>query len=320
MPLTTLSTWQNFLKSGLRVQHLRPVEGLHTNALLRHEEWLEIDAALLDIVRTQLVVVQDLINAGLVHQLGGLGSTETAYERLYDMDDADVDMDASTPGSEDRVAFDQVTLPVPITHKDFRISIRQLEASRTRGDALDTTQVEVATRKVRDSLENLVMNGNLLQFAQNPIYGYTTHPNRVTGSAIGDFGTIANIHPTFVNMVNALEALGFIGPFLFYVARTQFGQMRTRFGDGSGETALESVQKIEGVDDVKASDVLAAESVVGVNMMRETVDLAVGQDITPVQWDTMGGLIAHYKVMTAMVPRVKADSGGNCGVVHYIGA
>jgi uncharacterized linocin/CFP29 family protein len=320
MPPITLSTWQNFLQSGLRVQNLRPVRGLHTNALLRHEEWLEIDAALLDIVRTQLVVVQDLINAGLVHALGGLGSTETAYERLFDMDDADIDMDASTPGSEDRVAFDQVTLPVPITHKDFRISIRQLEASRTRGDALDTTQVEVATRKVRDSLENMVMNGNLLQFAQNPIYGYTTHPNRVTGAATGDFGTVTNIHPTFVNMVNALEALGFIGPFLFYVARTQFGQMRTRFGDGSGETALESVQKIEGVEDVKASDVLTAGSLVGVNMMRETVDLAVGQDITPVQWDTMGGLIAHYKVMTAMVPRVKADSGGNCGVVHYTGA
>lgn len=320
MPPIKLTTWQAFIASGLRVQHLRPVAGLHTNALLRHEEWLEIDAALLDIVRTQLIVVQDLINYGLVHALGGLGSTETSYERLYDMDDANVDMDATTPGSEDRVAFDRVTVPVPITHKDFRISIRQLEASRTRGDALDTTQVRVSTRKVRDSLENLVMNGNLLQFAQNPIYGYTTHPNRVTGAATGDFGTINNIHPTFVNMVNALEALGFIGPFLFYVARTQYGQMRARFTDGSGETALEACLAIPGIDDIKPADVMTAGGVVGVNMMRETVDLAVGQDITPIQWDTMGGLIAHYKVMTAMVPRIKADSGGNCGVVHYTGA
>lgn len=320
MPPFQLSTWQDFLASGLRVQHLRPVSGLHTNALLRHEEWLEIDAALLDVVRTQLVVVQDLINYGLVHTLGGLGSTESSYERLFDMDDAEIDMDATTPGSEDRVAFDQVTLPVPITHKNFRISIRQLEASRTRGDALDTTQVRVATRKVRDSLENMVMNGNALKFATNPIYGYTTHPSRVTGSATGDFGTITNIHPTFVAMVNALEALGFIGPFLFYVARTQYGQMRARYTDGSGDTALEAALEIPGVDDIKPSDVLAAEAVVGVNMMQETVDLAVGQDIIPVQWDTMGGLIAHYKVMAAMVPRIKADSGGDCGVVHYTGA
>lgn len=320
MPPINLTTWQAFIASGLQVNHLRPVLGLHTNALLRHEEWLEIDEALLDIVRTELVVVQDLIDAGLVQTLGGLGSTESSYERLYDMDDANIDMDASTPGSEDRVAFDQITVPVPITHKDFRINIRQLESSRTRGDALDTTQVNVATRKVRDSMENMVMNGNLLQFAQNPIYGYTTQPNRVTGAATGDFGTVDNIHPTFVAMVNALEALGFMGPFMFYVARTQFGQMRSRYTDGSGETALEAVEKIEGVDDVKASDVLADGSLVGVNLKRETVDLAVGQDITPVQWDEMGGLIVKYKVMTAMVPRVKADSGDKCGVAHYTGA
>lgn len=320
MPPFQLTTWQDFIASGLRVQHLRPVAGLHTNALLRHEEWKVIDAALLDVVRTQLVVVQDLINYGLVHPLGGLGSTETSYERLYDMDEAQIDMDASTPGSEDRVAFDMITVPVPIIHKDFRINIRQLTSSRTRGDALDTTQVRIATRKVRDYLEGMVMNGDNLVFGTNPIYGYTTHPARITGSATGDFGTIANIHPTFVAMVNALEAVGFIGPFLFYVARTQYGEMRARYTDGSGESALEAALAIPGVDDIKPADTLAAGSLVAVNMMMETVDLAVGQDITPIQWDTMGGLIAHYKVMTAMVPRIKADSNSVCGVCHYTGA
>ena len=39
-----------------------------------------------------------------------------------------------------------------------------------------------------------------------------------------------------------------------------------------------------------------------------------GLDITTVQWDTHGGMGLHFKVMAILVPLIKADASGNCGV------
>jgi hypothetical protein len=35
-----------------------------------------------------------------------------------------------------------------------------------------------------------------------------------------------------------------------------------------------------------------------------------------VEWQTEGGLITKYKVMTIQVPQVRADQDGNSGIVH----
>lgn len=48
------------------------------NALLRKDEWLEIDRVVLETAKTELVVVQDLVTQGLTKQLGGLGSKVSA--------------------------------------------------------------------------------------------------------------------------------------------------------------------------------------------------------------------------------------------------
>ncbi len=45
------------------------------------------------------------------------------------------------------------------SHKDFRINIRALEASRKLGQTLDTTMVGLATRLVTERLETILFNG-----------------------------------------------------------------------------------------------------------------------------------------------------------------
>jgi hypothetical protein len=49
------------------------------------------------------------------------------------------------------------------------------------------------------------------------------------------------------------------------------------------------------------------------------VDLALGQEIAPVEWETKGGLVTYYKILCALIPRVKSDANGRSGVAHMSG-
>ena len=72
------------------------------------------------------------------------------------------------------------------------------------------------------------------------------------------------------------------------------------------------------ISDIKPSYFLADECIM-VEMNRETVELAVAQDITPVQWDVMGGAETRYRVLAVMVPMVKSDKLQQSGIVHISG-
>ena len=299
---------------------MRPIAGIHHNALLRKDEWLEIDQAVLDTVKTALVGIDDLINAGLVRRLGGLGTLLSAYEQLGDMTAADVSMDADVPGKEDAVEFETQYVPVPIIHKDFRISLRKLEASRKLGETLDTTQARAATRVVRETMEDMLFNGHSKQLGGYTIYGYTTHPKRMTGAAVGDFGTAGNGYKTMVKALNQAAADGFNGPFNVYLATTQYGELLNLLGSVNDYNELTvSKRQLPGISAIKRSFDLDDGEMVMVQMSREVVDLAVAEDITPVQWDEMGGMLTRFRIMTALAPRIKFDANDKCGVLHYTG-
>lgn len=313
-----ITTAQQFVNGGPLAALLSngfKLNALRTNALLRNDEWRLIDAAVMDIARQRLNIVQDLIDAGLVQNLGGLGVLISAYERSGDMSAADVDMAGVTPGTEDTVDFDLVQVPVPIIHKDFRINIRKLEASRKLGESLDVIQTRIAARRVADRMESIVFNGaSAINLNGASISGLTTHANINTTSG-GDWGTIANIYTNVNSAIQAIEADYFFGPFILYVAATQYGQMRAIYTDGSGESALERcLRGIPSLSKIKPSDTLTAGTAVLVQMTSDVIDLAIGQDITTVQWSEQGGMSLHYKVMTAMAPRVKADKNGRSGI------
>lgn len=321
--------WQG-IGGRLEVNSMRPHSGLHANALLRRHEWEAIDRTVVDVARTELNVVQDIINAGLTRELGGLGSTVAVWEQLKDMNSAEVYMDAPTRIDEDRVGFTPVYTPVPIIGKPFRVSARQLEASRRMGEGLDMTQTTVATRKVRDRLENMTMNGEAgiavnYEGSNRSIYGLTTQPSRLTDTAGnyggGDFGTEGNGYSTINGQIGALKAAGFMGPYGCYVGRTQHTQLGKRHTDGSGKSELMTIR--ENLTDllyIKPSDVLADGSVVVFQMTRDVVEFAIAQDFTTVQWSSFGGMVDHFLVMTAMVPLVKDTEAGACGISHAIAA
>ena len=164
---------------------------LRTNAVLRKDEWEQLDTAVVEVARERLNAVGDLVSRGLTYEVGnGMGTTIVQHETVSEMTRAQVTMDGVTRGDNDRVTFSLVSTPLPVIHHDFQISARVLAASRQSGSPLDTTQVEEATRQVAETTEDLLVNGvesgdsKTLGFGSSAatIYGYTDRPNRNTYS------------------------------------------------------------------------------------------------------------------------------------------
>jgi len=290
------------------------------NALLRRDEWLQIDAAVLDTVKTGLVGIADLYSNGLVFPLGGLGVMLSAYEKVGEMTEADVSMDADVPGQEDTVAYDAEYVPVPIIHKDFRISARKLASSRRVGESLDTTNIRAAARVVREKMETMLFSGLTKPLAGYPIYGYTNHPFRNTGTAFGDFGTAGNGFKTVQKAITQMTALGINGPFQIYLHYNQYSELLNLLGANADRTELSVIlDQMPAIAGVKVSYDMTDGEMLMIHMANTTVDLAVGEDVRTVQWGEMGGFIAKYRVMTALVPRIKVDANNVTGILHYTG-
>jgi len=324
------STLRDLVRNGrLNVAEKRPVLGLHANALLRRDEWEQLDDAILRIVETELVVVQDLISAGLVADLGGLGTTVSTIERLGDMSPASVDMDATAEANKDQAPYDEISFPVPIIHKDFEVKIRQYEASRRRGASIDVTSAERATRQVRNSMEDMVIKGvDDFKFAGHEIKGFTTHPNRiaVTASALGSgsFAVEGNAYKALLGAMSRLAQLGFNGPYMAYLPTKQYFNTLQRQTDGSGQSELASIMAgLSGNDTplrgIRRADRLTDGEMIVYQQTSDVIDLGIALDVTPVQWEEKGGFIENYKILTAMVPRLKPDKANKLGVVHVSG-
>lgn len=301
-----------FLQSGFNINTLR------TNALLHKDEWEQLDETVVQIAAEVLTGIADLNAMGLVNRLGTLGVLLSQFERTSDLSEAAVNMAVEADDEEDRQDISLVSVPVPIISKSFRIDIRQLAGSRAAGSGLDVMHVDTATRKVAEKLEDMLFNGHTVSVQGHAIYGYRTHPDRNTGSG-SDWSTPSNIYPTLLGMLSSLPP-AYVGPYRLYLNPSQFRETFA-VNPAIDRPILRTMEDLPGfgMGSVRQSSKMPAGEAVLVNMTRQVVDVAVAQDIIPVEWDTKGGLVTRWKVMTAQVPRVKSDASGQSGVVHFTG-
>lgn len=327
MALTaSLENIQNWLDGGGKtsIEAMRPIVGMHQNALLRRYEWEEIDRAVVDIARLPNVAMADFQRLGLIRPLGGLGVIVSTYEQLGDMSDAELSMEGIKRGEMGQVDYTPQSVPVPIIHKDFQVYQRYLAVTRRNGEPIDVTNAQVATRRVRDRIEQVIFNGDTKSLKGYTIYGFRTKPERLQKTAAqcggGDFATEGNPYKTLVGGVGFLTAAGFPGPFGVYVARSQYTEMLHRLTDGSSKSELAAINEgIPGLSFISPADALTAGEVIMWQLATDVADVAVAQDIATVQWDEMGGMIVNFRVMTALVPRFKHDANGACGLLHITG-
>jgi uncharacterized linocin/CFP29 family protein len=297
-------------------------QALVTNApaTLRKDEWIQLDTAVLKTAKARLNAVADLRSAGLQYSIpNGLGKTTLEHEAQGDISGAEVSMDGLRESESARPHYDLKSLPLPIIHKDFSFSARQVAASRNGGSPLDTTTAELAARRVAEQAEAMLLGtASTYSYGGGNIYGYTNFPDRITKSLTAP--TSAN-HATTVaevlDMMKQLQDANYYGPYTLYYSPAWTVAMNEDFVTAKGDNTLK--QRLEAIDNIKMckqADYLTGTTLI---LKQDTADVArmvVGLDVTTVQWESHGGMQLNFKVMTILVPQLRSDFYGNCGIAH----
>lgn len=294
---------------------------IQANATLRPYEWKQLDEVLVPIAEKRLNGVRDLIDNGLVYNLGNaMGTTVLEWHDVSDALEAVLTMDGVTRGENDRPVFTANYLPIPIIHADYEINARALAASRSLGNPLDTTMAERAARKVSDRLEKMLFTSESYTFGGGTIYSYLSYPhtNKVTLAKAWDASDVtgSEIVDDVVTMKQAsIEAFHF-GPWMLYIPVGFETKLDKDYTDYRGGTIRERILQIAGIKGIKVIDTLTADNVLLVQMTSDVVRLVQGMPIQNVQWEVEGKFLSKFKVLTIAVPQIRSDQDGHCGISH----
>jgi len=306
---------QRLLQTGFQTSALR------TLGVLRKDEWIQFDEALVQIARQRLVGVGDLLNAGLRFDIANaLGTTRLEWERISDMEPAELSMSGVKEGEVDRVTFDLQSIPLPIIHKDFNLNIRALEASRKLGQPLDTTQVTLSTRLVTEKIEDILFNGATIASTNGTIFGYLNAPDRNTGALTKAWNTPATgaeILTDVIAMTDDLRAANMFGPYGIYVPLNYWGTLQDDHKANSDRSILERILALVDISFVRPSSNISGNNVIMVQLSPDVVQEVVGMEPTVLEWEGHGGMVSHFKVMAIMIPRVRSDLALQSGIAHY---
>lgn len=294
---------------------------INTPASLRKDDWLMLDRAIIKAAKPRLNVVGDLRAAGLQFNIpNGMGKTVLEHEAQSDIGPATISMDGLRQGESDRPQFDLRSLPLPITHKDFFFSARQIIASRNGGSPLDTTTAEAAGERVAEEIEKLTLGVNpSYTYGGGTVYGLTNFPQRLTKTLTAP--TTSNQATTVAEILAMRKQStdnNYFGPWILYYSPAWYSFMDGDYdtANRNGATLIERIRKINGITDVKPCDYLTGTTLLLVQKTANVARMVNGMDITTVQWESHGGMQLNFKVMAIMVPQLRSDYSNQTGIVH----
>lgn len=293
----------------------------NTPGTLRRDEWIQLDEALLGIAEQRLTGTQHLIASGLTYTLGNaMGTTVLEYHNVGDALVAELSMDAVTRTKGDRQEFESVFLPIPIIHVDYEINQRVLENSRRLGNPLDTSMAERAGRKVLEKQEEMLFTDTKYKFGGGQIYSFLNHPNRITNT-ISNWASPAvageDIITEILEMKQASIDKKFYGPWDLFIPTNFETKLDEDYSDAKGSNTIrERILAINGVENVVVVDTLPASNVVLVQRSTDVIRIVQGLALQNIQWQTEGGFVNKFKVISIQVPQIRADQNGNTGLVH----
>lgn len=301
---------------------------------LRRDEWKQLDEAVLKVAESRLGGFQDLIDAGLVYNLGNaMGTTVLEYHDISDTDlSADITMDGITRAQGARPQFTTNYLPIPIVHADYEINTRVLAASRNLGNPLDTTMAERAARKVQEKLELMLFGDTTYSYGGGTIYSYMNFPSANTKTEVESIlGTNASTilvpwnaadGTKIVQQVIAMKQASlndkFFGPWNLYIPPAYETILDEDYQVSGGKviTIRDRLMAISGIKNIRVIDFMPADTVLLVQMTSDVVRVVRGMGLQNVEWSTEGNMVTKYKVMTIQVPQIRADQEGKCGIVR----
>lgn len=294
---------------------------------LLDEEWEMLDETIFPVLREQLNLYDAFENAGLTTD-ASMATTVSTWRVSDDLTEAEHSMDARTRSEEDIHAFSKQGVPLPLTHKDYRISQRELEASRNLGEGLDTMMARSAARKVAEAMEDLILYGIPEMSVEGPqgsmldLPGLLNYGDRIqyTGSS---WGTPTNVKDDLNAVINQLEQVnieaGNTGYWLLH-GTEQMGQFRNDYNPDASLTVRERVERYSEISQTIYVPQMPDGQAVLLKPVPEVIDIARDPDGPQnLQWESHGGMEHHFKVMSLMAPRIKSTYSGVTGIAHLTG-
>ena len=300
------------------------VEVLRENAsTLPKDAWKIMDDKFLTSVKNRLSAVADLQSRGLVESLGELGFSNTIFEWQMEKSggEAILSMDGNVKGNDDAVEYVTAGIPLPMCSKYFSLSARMLAASKTVGRPLDVSQVGNAGTVIAEKLENLLVNGaDGFKYGGYNLYGYTTYPDRNTGSltANWDTATASQILTDVMAMNKALVDDKFVDEKILYIPSHYATGLEADYSSAyPGVTIKDRILKVGSISKIQILDVLEGDQVLMINMNSENVRMIEGSAPTLISAESDNKMSTDYYAYAILVANLRSNSEGNTGISHW---
>lgn len=290
-------------------------------ATLRKDDWLLLDRAVIAQAKPRLKAFADLRGIGTYSIPNGMGKTILEYEAMTDISPATVSMDGLRGGDSDRPTYDLKGLPLPITHKDFQFSLRQMEVSRNGGQGIDTTNAGLAGMKVAEEVERTAIgtSSQFQSYGGYHVYGYLNFPQRLTmtiANPTGGTWTPEATKDDVLAMKQMSLANNYFGPWKLYASTAWDQYLDDDYKNEKSDTLRDRLMRISGLQEIVTLDHLPGYSLLLVQQTPDVARAVIGMELTTLQWPSNGGMQQNFKVMAIMVPQLRADAIGQCGIVH----
>lgn len=289
---------QRFLTHEDRIDRQRMYNELVRNDLIREEVATEIEETLVRVARRDLMAVARLRAAGLdTPTENGVRTTTWEFENLGSMEDIEETMSLLALGDRDQADYELDAVPVPVFAKPFQLD------QRGNAEGVSQVNIEEAERRVIDRMEEVLTNGGRVVVGGNDVTGYTNHAPRDTVTLNTVWTTLQtddNLDAAVADVLTMRSNLrdnGFGGPYDLQLPPNYDGLIDDDYKAESDRTLRERLLAIDGIRNVFINPKLANDNVLLVQMTSSVVEMPVGQDITTVTWDVMGGLATNWVVL-----------------------
>lgn len=281
-----------------------------------------IDQAVVRVGVQRLAIAADIMRRSPTPLPDALSFTEVQWEQINKSGGAQRTMQPGARGENQLQDRRQKRIPVYCTTDDFNIGIRSFLMSQRVGQPIDVTQVEEATRRVNEAVEDATLNG-AIQVDGYSTPGVLNAPNANTytlpltwtdPTATANLTIGGKIFVDVEAMITKLQGDLKFGPYGLYVG-TAYGNALDgdykSLGDG---TIRDRLLKIPSLQSIVVADQMPATSVVLMQLTSDVADMIVGQTPTVLPWTSPDGLTLYWMVMAILVPRIRDDYDGNSGI------
>jgi len=294
---------------------------LNADATLRKDEWIHFDTAVIKAAMPRLKAWGDLESANSYTIANGWGKTVLESQTMSDITPATVSMDGVVKSDNDRPVFGITGLPLPIIHKDFKMSARQIATSRNSNTPLDTTNASLAGTKIAEEVEKLTIGVTTgMTFDGYTVYGYTNWPSRLTATitapTTGGWTPDVLLSEILAMRDQSINA-HYYGPWKVYFGIGWTAYLDADYSALKGDITLrDRILKLDGITGIATLDFLTGFNILLVQMTPEVARAVIAMRPQTLQWEEQGGMEICMKVMCVMVPQLRTDYNGNTGIVH----